>query len=198
MTLGVPEAPLSCYMLFFAFRDNAGGMVFTGIKLIVAATVAIGLAIPLLNALIDAPMGRVLAIAAFTLGGMFLSQVSKLGPLAGTMGFVFAFALTLVDVIPIPELLTRGMAWMWVVIALPMFVMAVVAALIAPCPVDLSQAQIQRLRSAANHPHSPKARALLDEGLENSAVYIRFASLMGQTRGAASLTLAALQRRPDL
>lgn len=184
MAFRVPEAALSCYMLFFAFRDNRGDAIFTALKLVLAATVAILIALPIMNAVIDAPMARLVAIAGFTFAGMFLSQASKAGPLGGTAGFVFAFALTLADVIPVPELLSRAVEWMWVVIALPMGLMAAVMAVVGPSPRALAEAKIEARRAALSAPRSGRAKVLLDEGMEAVDGYLRFARLLGEARGA--------------
>lgn len=107
MTFQVPESAISCYLVYYAWRDNSGAMVFEPAKLLLAVTIAIAIAIPLLNVTVDDPILRLLLIAVFTFVGMFLSQASKLGSMASTVGFVFAFALTLFDIIPIPEIMSR-------------------------------------------------------------------------------------------
>lgn len=142
MTLRVPEAAVSCYLIFFAARNNAGDAIRTGLALIAAASVAILLAFVFLMLSADEPGVRLLFIALFTFAGMFFSQASKAGPIAATVGFVFAFALTLYDEIPVPELLTRGLAWLWVAVFFPMFFMIVLNVLAGANPARLLRRQL--------------------------------------------------------
>lgn len=190
MAIRMPEAALACYLLFFAARDNAGDSIFTALKLIVAASAGILLAVLLLNLLLDEPMLRLAALATFTFVGMFLSQASRLGPLAATAGFVFAFLLTLVDVVPVPELMAQAMRWMWVVVALPLGLMALWAALAGPRPAGLLGARIRARQAALVTPASPATRDLLDEGLTPSDDWLKFARILGETRGAQAYALA--------
>ena len=195
MSMRVPEAALSCYLLFFAWRDNAGGAIFTAVKLSLAATFAVIVANPILQAVVDEPMLRLAALAAFTFTGMFLSQASRLGSLAGTAGFVFAFMLTLYDIVPVPELLSRALEWIWVVLVLPMALLGFWSALAGTRPLALAEARISARQAALADPSGPEARRLLDEGMGPMDAHLKFARLMGETRGPAARTLA--QRADD-
>jgi len=179
MAIQLPEAALAAYLLFFAHRDNKGESLKTALLLTAAASLGVVLAIPLLGAVVDAPMLRLGAIIAFTLLGMFMAHATSLGPLAGTAGFVFAFALTLYDVVPYPELLSRALEWLWVVVALPMLVIAVWAALAGPRPDRRARERIQALQAAMTAPQSDKARELLDEGLAPLDGYLAHARRLG-------------------
>ena len=92
---------------------------------------------------------------------MYLSQATRLGPLAATAGFVFVFALSLVDFLPIPKLISHGLSWIWVVVAVPMVVLVLVNAMIGPNPATLARKGIaKRLRAtAALLEGAPKAEA---------------------------------------
>ncbi|WP_426289298.1 hypothetical protein ACN9MC_27505 [Ensifer adhaerens] len=114
MALQVPEAAISFYLVFFAFTADAGILIAIG--LLVRATIGILLAIVCLMLAADEPVPRLALIALFSFGGMYLTQASRAGPPIGTVVMVFAFVMTLYDIVPIPELLIRGLAWMWVVV----------------------------------------------------------------------------------
>lgn len=144
MSLQVPEAAVSCYLVFFAARDNAGSAIKIALALIVAASIGILLAFVFLMISADEPWLRLLLIALLTFAGMFFSQASKAGPIAATVGFVFAFALTLYDEIPVPGLLTRGLAWMWVVVFFPMFFMVVMNILAGINPAKLVREELAK------------------------------------------------------
>lgn len=191
MAWRVPEAALSCYLIFFAHRDNAGDMILNAIKLVMAASLGIVLAVPLLGFVVDSPMARLAAIALFTFLGMYLSQASALGPMAATAGFVFAFALTLYDVIPVPEVLTRALTWMWVVVTLPMLCMALWAVAGGVSPQARVRQVIAARRAACADPHGAQAARLLDDGMERTDTLLRLARLTGGAGAARALARPA-------
>ncbi len=120
MALGVPEVPLSCYLVFFAAKDGQAETVATALKLIVAATVGVALGFVFIMLTAGEPGLRILAMAFFMVGGLYFAAASRLGPEAAVAAFVFSFVLTLFDLVPIPELVTRAILWLWVITALPM------------------------------------------------------------------------------
>lgn len=190
MAIRLPEAALAAYLLFFAHKDNAGESISTAVLLAAAASLGVVLAIPLMNAVVDEPMARLAAIGAFTLVGMFLAHASSLGSLAGTAGFVFAFALTLYDVVPYPELLSRALEWLWVVVLLPMLVIAVWAAFAGPRPDKRARERIAAWRAAMARPQAPETRELLDEGMEPLDDYLKHARRLGELSRAEAEALA--------
>ena len=56
-----------------------------------------------------------MAIALFL--GMWLSRVFVIGPLGFLIGFVVAVSQSVGEAVPSPELLVRGLLWLWVAIA---------------------------------------------------------------------------------
>ena len=56
-----------------------------------------------------------MAIALFL--GMWLSRVFVLGPLGFLIGFIVAVSQSVGEAVPSPELLVRGLLWLWVAIA---------------------------------------------------------------------------------
>ncbi|WP_374638658.1 FUSC family protein [Agrobacterium salinitolerans] len=183
MTFQVPESAISCYLVYYAWRDNSGAMVFEPAKLLLAVTIAIAIAIPLLNVTVDDPILRLLLIALFTFVGMFLSQASKLGSMASTAGFVFAFALTLFDIIPIPEIMSRALLWLWAVMALPMGTMAIWGMLGAVRSSRRLEGIVAAREQAVKDPQGFTASALLDEGMERTDELLTLARLMGEPTG---------------
>ena len=183
----VPEAALSCYLIFFASKDNSGSGILIGLGLIVAASVGILLGVLFLMISADSPFLRLAFIAAFTFGGMYFSQASRLGSMAGTVGFVFAFVMTLYDIIPVAELLTRALTWMWVVVFFPMFFLVLLNVVAPRSPARLLRAILaDRLDAAAallrNTPHAvPAAHALLGDGNAKASTYQRMARLLSLT-----------------
>ena len=64
--------------------------------------------------------------------------------------FVFSFVLTLFDLVPVPELITRAVLWLWVITALPMGVLIAVNLVAGKRSTELVARMIAaRLRTAA-------------------------------------------------
>ncbi len=129
MMLQTPETAVSCYLVFFAAKEDAASTVLQSLKLIFGALVGIGLGLVFLMVSADEPVMRLAFMVFFSFVGMFFAHASKLGPIASTIGFVLALAVTLFDIVPIPELLTRGLVWMWAIVAMPMAILLVVDAI---------------------------------------------------------------------
>ena len=129
MALQTPETAVSCYLVFFAAKEDAASTVLQSLKLIFGALFGIALGLVFLMVSADEPVIRLGLMALFSFGGMFFAHASKLGPIASTVGFVLALAVTLYDVVPVPELLTRGLVWMWAIVAMPMAILLAVDAI---------------------------------------------------------------------
>ncbi|MCR6670671.1 FUSC family protein [Devosia ginsengisoli] len=203
MSQHVPEAAVSCYLIFFASRDNAASGIAIALALIVGVSVGILLGLLFLQLVSDEPMLRLGFMAAFTFGGMYFSVATKAGPIAATIGFVFAFVMTLNDFVPVPELLSRGLSWMWVVVFFPMAVLILANALIGPNPARLVRHRLaQRLRAAAailRGAGDEQARALLSEPAGELAAPARLGALFGyHSKNEASRVTALMPMVQDL
>lgn len=198
MSQHVPEAAVSCYLIFFASRDNAASGIAIALALIVGASIGILLGLVFLQLAADEPMLRLGLMLLFTFGGMYFSVATAAGPIAATVGFVFAFVMTLYDFVPIPELLSRGISWMWVVVFVPMAVLILVNALIGPNPARLVRRRLaHRLRAAAallNGETDADAQAgvLLAEDSKTLAAPARLGAVFGYHSKVEASQLAAL------
>jgi multidrug resistance protein MdtO len=197
MSLEVPEAALSCYLVFFASRNNAASGILIAVGLVIAASVGILLGIVVLQFASDDPMLRVALIAAFTFTGMYMSVATSAGSIGATVGFVFAFVLTLEDFVPLPELLSRGLSWMWVVVFFPMAALVVVNMLFGPNPAELARHGLaRRLAMAAallrgeKVPRKEVSR-LLSEDIEELSSPVRLGTFLGLATNVEADRLAA-------
>lgn len=198
MSQHVPEAAVACYLVFFASRDNAASGILIALGLVIGASVGILLGLVFLQLAADEPMMRLGLMAAFTFAGMYFSVATKAGPVAATVGFVFAFVMTLNDFVPIPELLSRGLSWMWVVVFVPMATLVLVNALMGPNPATLTRRRLaQRLRAAADMlagkaGAAERARPLLDQTAAELAAPARLGAVFGFHSGLEARRLAAI------
>ncbi len=185
MSQQVPEAVLACYLVFFAARRDAGAGMLIALALIVAVTIGIALGLVVMQLSADDSMVRLLVMAGFAFGGMYLSQATRLGSLAATGGFVFVFALSLIDFLPYPMLISHALSWIWVIVALPMAVLFVVNMLFAPSPAMLARRFVaERLEAAVallagDEGAEARARRLLVEPASEGATLTRGARIFG-------------------
>jgi len=197
MSQQVPEAALSCYLIFFASRNDAATGILIALGLVLAASVGIALGVIVLQLAADQPTVRLALMAAFTFGGMYLSVATPAGEIGATTGFVFAFALSLADFVPLPELLAHGLSWMWVVVFFPMATLVLVNGFLGRNPVGLARAAIaDRLAAAAallrgeSHAHR-RASKLLAEKPDDLTMPPRLGVLLGFASRAEAERLAS-------
>src|SRR5213075_107799 len=88
MTLQTPLTAISAYMVFFVTKENRVITTITGIALAIGATIGIALSLFFYRYTFDYPEFRLPVMAVTVFGGMFLSRVLVIGPLAFAIGFV--------------------------------------------------------------------------------------------------------------
>ena len=150
MTLSVPETAVSCYLVLYATREDAAATIVNGLRLIAGAAAGVAIGALVMRFSAEYPLTRTSLMILFTVGGMFLSSATTLGSMASTAGFVLALAVTLFDIVPLPELMVRGALYMWEAVAVPMVAVIVVALFGAPrAHVLLRRAAAARIEAAA-------------------------------------------------
>src|SRR4029453_3504565 len=117
MALQVPELSLSAYMVFFISKETKFLTMVTGVGGLIGATIGIGLPLLLYKFTYGHPELRIPAMAIALFLGMWLSRVFVIGPLGFIIGFVVAYSQSLGESVPSPELLVRGLLWLWVALA---------------------------------------------------------------------------------
>ena len=177
----LPESAISCYLIIFLMRQNGAECVVKAIGLIVLATLMVlGLA-HVIQALADWPMLRIVVIAVASFTFLFLSSATQLGEIGAIIGLVIAFILTLVDLIPVGEIATRGLLYAWAMASMPMAWMAGFCLVFGTGPHTLVRRTIaQRLEAAAE---------LLETGNREKALEL---AAEGQTELDQRMMLAKL------
>ncbi len=191
MALGVPELALSCYVGFVAWRNDNVAAIRSSLALMAAASFGLWVGMPLMQLSAGSGFWRLGLLTGLTLAGMTLASASRNRSLIGTGTFVLAFAITVYDVVPIPEIVTRLLAWLWVVVFIPTALLIVLSVFSVPGPRARAEALIARLRAAAAVPGSASARALLEEAGERLDGYLSGARLAGTAMGVEGDRLAA-------
>lgn len=164
----LPESAISCYLIIFLMRPNGAECVGQAVGLIILASLLILGMAPLIQVLADAPLLRVAVIALATFIFMYLSSASQLGEIGAIIGLVIAFILSMVDVVPAGEIVTRGLLYAWAMACMPMALMIGFSLVFGTGPHTLLRQTIaERLSAAAELLQSGDRRAataLLAEG----------------------------------
>ena len=117
MTLQVPELSVTAYMVFFISKESKFLTTVTGIGGLIGLTIGIGITLLLYKFTYGHPELRIPGMAIALFFGMWLSRVFVIGPLGFLIGFIVAVSQSVGEAVPSPELLVRGLLWLWVAIA---------------------------------------------------------------------------------
>ena len=145
MTLQVPELSVTAYMPFFVSKESKHLTTLTGLLGFIGATIGIGMSLLLYKFTYGHPELRIPGMAIALFLGMYVSRIFVLGPLGFLIGFVVAVSQSVGEAVPSPELLVRGLLWLWVAIVYGATVTVVLNLLFLPDPPK-----------AAEHPPKPK------------------------------------------
>jgi len=145
MTLQVPELSVTAYMPFFVSKESKHLTTLTFLLGFIGATIGIGASLLLYKFTYGHPELRIPGMALALFLGMYVSRIFVLGPLGFLIGFVVAVSQSVGEAVPSPELLVRGLLWLWVAIVYGAAVTVVLNLLFLPDPPK-----------AAEHPPKPK------------------------------------------
>src|SRR5213079_1141572 len=117
MTLQVPQLATSAYMVFFISKESKLLTTITGVGGVIVLTIGIGATLLLYKFTYGHPELRIPGMAIALFLGMWLSRILVMGPLGFLLGFVVAVSQSVGEEVPSPELLVRGLLWLWVALA---------------------------------------------------------------------------------
>src|SRR6266576_248684 len=117
MTLQVPELSVTAYMPFFMSKESKFLTTVTGVIGLIGLTIGICASLLLYKFTYGHPELRIPGMAIALFLGMYVSRIFVLGPLGFIIGFVVAVSQSVGEAVPSPELLVRGLLWLWVAIA---------------------------------------------------------------------------------
>jgi multidrug resistance protein MdtO len=164
----LPESAISCYLIIFLMRPNGAECVVQALGLIVLVCLLVLALAPVIQALADAPLLRIVVIAGASFTFLYLGSATQLGEIGSIIGLVIAFILTMVDLVPAAEIVTRGLLYAGAMASMPMLWMAVFCLVLGIGPHTLVRRTIaQRLEAAATlleRGEAEQATALAAEG----------------------------------
>src|SRR5256714_9816572 len=145
MALQVPQLATSAYMVFFISKESKLLTKITGVGGVIVLTIGIGTTLLLYKFTYGHPELRIPGMAIALFLGMWLSRILVMGPLGFLLGFVIAVSQSVGEEIPSPELVVRGLLWLWVALVYAIALTLVLNLLFLP---DAPQ--------TAAHPPKPK------------------------------------------
>src|SRR5256714_3378263 len=117
MALQVPQLATSAYMVFFISKESKLLTTITGVGGVIFLTIGIAGTLLLYKFTYGHPELRIPGMAIALFLGMWLSRVLVIGTLGFLLGFVVAVSQSVGEEVPSPELLVRGLLWLWVALA---------------------------------------------------------------------------------
>src|SRR4026208_654384 len=162
MTLQVPELSVTAYMPFFMSKESKFLTTLTGVIGLIGLTIGLGVSLLLYKFTYGHPELRIPGMAIAIFLGMWLSRVFVLGPLGFLIGFVVTATQSVGESVPSPELLVRGILWLWVAIAYGAGLTVVLNTLVLPDTPNASS-------------HSPKPKDLFVSDAFTNPAHVHFA-----------------------
>ncbi len=160
MAFQIPLPEYVVYLVFVISRRESVATLIAGIGVAVGATLAVALSLVLLTVDAGDPALRLPLMAGIAFLTMYLARISALGPLAYLVGIIMVLTQTMVDTVPSPEMLTRLVLWLWVVVMIPAVVSTLVNLVFGEDPAKLARQTALRLLDAVTatlrERHSPE------------------------------------------
>lgn len=184
MTYGIPEACISCYVLFFVMKSDAVESALMAVALLVLVSIMVFVLIGFIQLSIDSPPIRLILLVICSLLFMFLGVSSMVGPVGGILALVIAFVLTMLAYIPVGELATRAVLYAWLMTAMPMGLLLIASLLIGrnPRTVLINEMATRLELAAALLAQEPvqleKIRANLLSGIEEQQKRVQWITLL--------------------
>ncbi|WP_454766284.1 FUSC family protein [Cupriavidus campinensis] len=194
---GTPEAAISAYVIFFINRPDRTTSIIMSVAALVLVSLIIGLVIWLADFSIDDPLRRVACMAVLSAALLFLTSASKLRPVGAIVAMIIGFGLDELGLVPAGEVATRGLLYVWLMVAIPIGVNVVVNLLIGPSPRRLATDRLAHcLRLAARCLREPDGdpeslQAALRDGVQPVAGWLKLAKVEGTVNAR---DLAALRQ----
>jgi multidrug resistance protein MdtO len=152
MVYGIPEAAISCYLVFFVMKPDAAESSLLAVALSILVVMVVVVLFLLTNLTLALPPLRIATLALSSLCLLFLASASKLGPLGGIIALVLAFAMTLLSDVPFGEAATRGILYAWLMAFMPMMLVLIVSLTVGRRPLILLRSTVHdRLDTIARY-----------------------------------------------
>jgi multidrug resistance protein MdtO len=145
MVFRIPLAAYMAYMVFLTSKDDTAATVTMAVAGSLAITLAVILSLGLAQISLGDPAIRLPAMALTTFLAMFSVRTFALGPISFLAGFIVVTMQSIVDEVPNPEVFTRTTLWLWVVVVVPAFTMALITLLFGPQGAAVAERGVRKV-----------------------------------------------------
>lgn len=179
MMYGIPESAISCYLVIFLMKPDGTENTIVPVAAAFLITIVVFLLLLVVLLTISSPLLRILAMAIFSFIFLYIGAATKLGEAGGVVALIFAFMLTLLDMVPAGKFVSEGLRFAWEMAVMPLVVMALFSMLFGPSTLRvLKVAMAERLAATrrALGGDRDKLEELLQEGNEDAlkrATFVR-------------------------
>ncbi len=178
----LPLVAIGCYLVLFIMRPDPGESTLKAMAICVLVSVMVALLVWLTQLSISNPTLRLMILASSSFLFLYIGSASKLGEIGGIIALVIAFIMTLLGMVPVGELATRGILYAWLMTLIPMMLL-----IVCNCAFGLSVPRLLRKTLAhrlsviddimADRKPAAEARPLLRQGNALINSYLMFISL---------------------
>jgi multidrug resistance protein MdtO len=196
-----PEAALTIYLAFFINQKDRATSVILDIAILVLFTLLEALVLLIAIVVLDSPMWRVIAMTGFSLGMLLVIPASKLKAMNGPLALIVGYALDELGLVPVGDLATRALLYLWLVVGIPAGISLLVNLVLALPPRRTAERAIAyALRLSAQMLRRPDAhvRRRFAEALRDMSVSVPgWLRLAGVEHTVPAADLMALKRAAE-
>src|SRR5260370_37121517 len=145
MVFRIPLAAYMAYMVFLTNKEDTAATMTMAVAGTLAVTLAVIFTLGLAQISLGDPAIRLPAMALTTFLAMFSVRTFALGPISFLAGFLVVTMQSVVDELPNPEVLTRMTLWLWVLVVVPAFTMALINLLFGPLGAAVAERGVRQV-----------------------------------------------------
>jgi len=147
MVFRIPLAAYMAYMVFLTSKDDSAATATMAVAGALAITIAVIFSLGLAQISLGDPAIRLPAMALMTFLAMFSVRTFALGPISFLAGFIVVTMQSVIDEVPTPEVFTRTTLWLWVVVVVPAFTVALINLLFGPQGAAVAESGVRKVLS---------------------------------------------------
>lgn len=188
MMFSIPESAISCYLVIFLMKPDGTENIVVPLVAAVLITIVVAMLVMVVIVTIDSPFLRVLAMAVCSFIFLFIGAASKLGEAGGVVALIFAFLLTLLDLVPAGKFVSEGLRYAWEMAVMPLVVIAAFSLIFGPSTVNVLRVMMQERLGAARRAiagDQEKLEELLQDGNGDGVKRATFVKLFHLAPSAA-------------
>ncbi len=193
MMFSIPESAISCYLVIFLMKPDGTENILVPLVAAVLITIIVALLVLVVIVTIDSAFLRVLAMAVCSFVFLYIGAASKLGEAGGVVALIFAFLLTLLDLVPAGKFVSEGLRFAWEMAVMPLVVIAAFSLIFGPSTVSVLQVMMRERLDAARRAivgDREKLEDLLQEGNGDGLKRTTFVKLFHLAPSAAATRMS--------